>query len=123
MSAKEVGEKMVAFCKKGANLDSINTLYHDEVESIEAAEAPGMERHTKGIDGVRKKNQWWMDNHEVHESEIEGPFPHGDDRFCVIFRYDVTHKPSSERWKMEEVGLFTLKDDKVIKEEFFYAMG
>ncbi len=123
MSAKEVGEKLVAFCKKGANMESINTLYHDDVESIEAGDAPGMERHMKGIAAVRKKNEWWMENHEVHESEVEGPLPHGDDRFCVIFRYDITNKPSKQRMQMKEVGLFTLKDGKVIKEEFFYSMG
>ncbi len=123
MSAKEVGEKLVAFCKEGKNLESINTLYHDDVESVETAAMPGSERTVKGIEGVRKKNQWWMENHEVHDASVEGPFPHGDDRFAVIFRYDVTDKPSGNRMKMEEVALFSLKGGKVIKEEFFYSMG
>ena len=123
MSAKEVGEKLVAFCKEGKNLESINTLYADDVVSVEAAEAPGMERETKGLEGVRKKNQWWTENNEVHEGSVEGPFPHGDDRFAVIFRYDVTFKPNGQRSKMEEVGIFTLNaDGKVVREEFYYSM-
>ena len=51
-----------------------------------------------------------------------GPFPHGNDRFCVMFDYDVTNKPSGQRFQMEEVGLYTVADGKISKEEFFYAM-
>ena len=124
MSALEVGKKLVQFCKEGKNLDSINTLYADDVVSIEAAEMQAGERVAKGIEAVRGKNQWWMDNHEIHEATVAGPFPHGDDKFAVIFKYDITNKPSSQRMKMEEVGVFHLNaDGKVAKEEFFYAMG
>lgn len=126
MSALEVGNKLVQFCKEGKNLESIKTLYADDVQSIEAAAPPaGGERITKGKEGVIGKNQWWVDNHEVHESIIEGPFPHGEDKFAVIFKYDVTSKPmGGQRFKMEEVGVFHLNGDgKVAKEEFFYTMG
>lgn len=125
MSAKEVGKKLVAFCKEGKNMESINTLYAEDVESIEAAAmAGGGDRVTKGIDGVRGKNQWWNDNHQIHEAAVEGPWPHGDDKFAVRFMYDVTAKQSGQRFKMEEIGVFTLnKDGKVSREEFFYDMG
>lgn len=125
MSALEVGKKLVQFCKEGKNLESINTLYADDVESIEAAAPPaGGERITKGKEGVIGKNQWWTENHEVHEGSVEGPFPHGEDKFAVIFKYDITNKPSGQRMKLEEVGVFHLNGDgKVQKEEFFYSMG
>lgn len=124
MSAFEIGKKLVAFCKEGKNLDSINTLYSENIVSIEAAEPQqGGERITKGIEGVRGKNQWWSENHEVHESNVEGPWPHGDDRFAVRFGFDVTNKPSGQRFKMDEIAVFTVENDKVVKEEFFYNMG
>ncbi len=122
MSAKSVGEKLVALCKEGKNIDAINTLYSDDVVSVEAMAMPGMDQTQKGIDAVRKKNEWWYENHEVHSGDVEGPFPHGEDRFAVVFRYDVTNKPSGNRMKMEEIGLFTLSGGKVAKEEFFYSM-
>ncbi|MEM9071882.1 MAG: nuclear transport factor 2 family protein, partial [Myxococcota bacterium] len=118
MSALEIGKKLVQFCKEGKNLESINTLYAEDVESVEAAAPPEGERAVKGIEAVRGKNQWWIENHEVHEASVEGPFPHGDEKFAVIFKFDVTNKPSGQRMKMEEVGVFTLKDGKVAKEEF-----
>ena len=123
MSAREIGQKLVQFCKEGKNLESINTLYANNVESVEAAQPPTGERVTKGIEAVRGKNQWWVENHEIHSSSVAGPYPHGDDRFAVRFSFDVTNKPSGQRMQMDEIGVFTVKDDKVVKEEFYYDMG
>ncbi len=122
MSASEIGQRLVDFCREGRNLDAINELYADDVVSVEATDPPEGEREAHGIDAVRGKNQWWVDNHEMHSASIKGPFPHGEDRFCVLFNFDITHKPSGQRMQMEEVGLFTVADGKVPREEFFYSM-
>ncbi len=122
MSASEIGRRLVDFCREGRNLDAINELYADDVVSVEATDPPEGEREAHGIDAVRGKNQWWVDNHEMHSASIKGPFPHGEDRFCVLFNFDITHKPSGQRMQMEEVGLFTVADGKVSREEFFYSM-
>lgn len=124
MDINEIGTKLVAFCKEGKNLESVQTLYADDVVSVEAGPPPsGGEQTTTGKDAVLGKGKWWTENHEIHSGEVEGPFPHGDDRFAVIFRYDVTNKPSKMRFKMNEVGVFTCADGKVKKEEFFYSMS
>lgn len=123
MSVIEIANQLIAFCKEGKNLEAINTLYAEDVESIEAADSPGGERVTKGIEGVRGKNKWWGENHEIHEASVEGPWPHGDDRFALRFFYDVTNKPSGQRLKMDEIAVFTTANGKVIREEFFYKMG
>lgn len=123
MSAFEIGQKLVEFCKQGQNLESINTLYAQNVQSIEAADPPEGERIANGIDAVRGKNQWWSENHEIHEANVEGPWPHGDDKFAVRFSYDVTNKPSGQRYKMDEIAVFTVQEEKVVREEFFYTMG
>ena len=123
MNAFEVGKKLVQFCKENKNLDSVNTLYSPDIVSVEAA-APsgGGDRVSKGIEAVRKKNQWWTENHEIHSAETYGPFPHGDEKFAVRFLYDITHKPTKQRFKMEEIAVFTVENAKVVREEFFYSM-
>lgn len=121
MSAMKIGEQLVALCREGKNLEAINQLYAGNVVSVEATKPPQGERESHGIDAVRGKNQWWAENHEVHSASVRGPFPHGDDRFCVMFNYDVTNKPSGQRFQMEEVGLYTLANGKISKEEFFYV--
>lgn len=124
MSAKSVGKQLVELCKQGKNMECIDKFYAENVESIEAAPPPGGgERAVRGIAQVRGKNTWWVEQHEIHKAEVEGPFPHGDDRFAVIFRYDVTNKPSKQRLKLDEVALFTVEGGKIVREEFFYDMG
>ena len=121
MNAHDVGKKLVQFCKEQKNLESVNTLYAPNVVSIEAAAPASGDRVANGIEAVRAKNKWWIENHEVHSSETYGPYPHGDDKFAVRFVYDVTHKPSKQRNKMDEIAVFTVENGKVVREEFFYA--
>lgn len=35
----------------------------------------------------------------------------------------MTPKASGERMRMDELGLYTVKDGKVVEERFFYGMG
>jgi hypothetical protein len=123
MTAKKVGDRLVELVRKGKNMEAIEELYSKTIESVEAVAPPqGGDRVSKGIDAVRAKNQWWAENHEVHAAEARGPFPHGEDRFCVNYSFDVTFKPANQRMKMEEVALYTVADGKIVKEEFFYSM-
>lgn len=123
MSAMEIGQRLVDLCQQGQNLDAINELYADDVVSLEATAPPeGGDREMQGVDAVRGKNEWWVENHEIHSASVSGPYPNGDDRFCAIFEFDVTSKPMDMRMKMKEVGLYTVKDGKITREEFFYAM-
>jgi ketosteroid isomerase-like protein len=123
MNAREIGRKLVQLCKEGKNLESVDTLYAEDIESIEAAKPPMGERITRGIANVRKNNATWLETNTVHSHSTEGPYPHGDDKFAVRFNYDVTHNASGQRMKLDEVAVFTVKSGKVVREEFFYDMG
>jgi hypothetical protein len=122
MSTLEVGKKYVALCKEGKNEVILDELFTNDTVSVEAGAPPGQDRAAKGLEAIRGKSKWWRDNHTVHKAEVFGPYPH-DDRFAVRFVYDVTHKPSNNRFTMDEVGLFTVAGGKIVKEEFFYTMG
>ena len=83
---------------------------------------PNMPAETRGKEGVIGKNKWWVDNHVVHSSSAEGPYPQGD-RFIVRYQYDITNKQSQQRMKMDEMALYSVKDGKIVREEFFYVTG
>ncbi len=121
--ALNIGKQLVELCRRGKHLEAVNTLYSDSVTSVEPIAIAPMPAVAEGIHAVRQKNKWWTENHDVHGGDLKGPFPHGDDRFACYFSYDVTHKPSGQRMQMEEVALYTVKNDKIQKEEFFYCMG
>ena len=118
----EIGKKYVALCKEGKNAVILDELFTKDTVSVEAGAPPGQDRTARGLEAIRAKSKWWNDNHTIHKAELFGPYPH-DDRFAVRFVYDITHKPSSKRMTMDEVGLFTVVNGKITKEEFFYAMG
>lgn len=122
MNTMDIANKLVELCRQGKNTEALDTLYADDVVSVEAGVPPGREREAKGLDAVRGKGQWWEENHEVHSASVTGPWPH-DDRFIVGFQIDVTHKPSGQRMQMDEVGLYQVRGGKIVREEFFYDMG
>ena len=122
MSVMEIGKELVVLCQQGKNQDAIDKLYSPNIVSVEAAAMPNIGQTQKGIEAIKGKNAWWVENHEVHGGEVKGPFPNGN-QFIVHFKYDVTPKHTGQRMTIEEMGLYTVDKGKVTKEEFFYAMG
>jgi hypothetical protein len=73
----------------------------------------------KGVKAVTKKCQEWMDQHEIHAVNFEGPYV-GATGFSVKYTLDVTNKASNQRFSMSEVGVYTVEKGRVIQEEFMY---
>jgi ketosteroid isomerase-like protein len=120
-----VGKKLVEMCKEGKHMEAMDELYSPHIVSVEAGAPPGGSATSEGIAATKGKGEWWAANHEVHKADIQGPFPHGD-RFIVRFSYDVTAKAgpmAGKRFMMDEAALYTVKDGKIVHEEFFYSMG
>jgi len=122
MNALEIGKKYVELVKAQKHGILHETLYSRDVISVEAGAPPGQSAEARGLAAIQEKGKQWMSNHEVHSSKLDGPWPNGN-RFIVRFSYDVTNKPSGKRFQMEEAALFTVENDKIVREEFFYAMG
>jgi ketosteroid isomerase-like protein len=120
MTTLEVGKKLVELCKQGKNHEAMETLYSPDIVSVEARVVEGLPAEARGRAAVEAKSKWWSDNHTVHSASCDGPWPNGD-RFVVRFTYDVTNKPSNQRFQMDEAALFTVKDGKIVREEFFYV--
>lgn len=82
---------------------------------------PGIDQIRRGIQAIKGKNQWWVDNHESHGETIAGPHHNGD---CFILSSSTTspHKQTGKRMTLEETGLYTVHNGKIAKEEFFYSM-
>lgn len=121
MTTQEVGEKLIEMCRNGHNLEAIQTLYADDVVSVEPVAAEGHPKEMSGKEAVLGKTQWWLDNHEIHSGTIEGPFV-GGDHFSCLMEFDVTNKPSGMRMQMREMCLYKVEGGKIVYEEFFYNM-
>jgi hypothetical protein len=79
-------------------------LYDKDIVSVEARTMDGSSPETRGIDGVRGKVDWWLENMQVHGFKADGPFV-AHDRFVVQYDADVTDKNSKKRMQLSEVGV------------------
>ena len=121
-SSLEVGRKYVALCKEGKFKACLDELFSKDAVSVEAWSPPGVERTTSGLPAIIVKGEKWERDHEVRSFELSGPFP-SEQRFAVYFRFEVMHRPSQRTLQLEEVGLFTVEDGRIVREEFFYTAG
>jgi len=117
MTTEEVAKKVVELVRKQAWYEALDTLYDNDVVSVEAYSAGGGSPETRGKEGVHSKVDWWLNAMQVHSFKASEPFV-GQDRFVVQYDADVTEKESKERRKMSEVGVYTVKNGKIVREEF-----
>jgi ketosteroid isomerase-like protein len=116
MSTAEVAQQFTAALKSG-RFEEAERFWSDDIVSCEAQEGPM--RELRGRAAVHAKGEWWTTNHDVHSFQTEGPFVNGD-HFVLRFKIDVTPKATGQRLQMDEIGLYTVKSDKIVEERFFY---
>jgi hypothetical protein len=117
MSLKSVGSQFVELCRAGKNFDVMRTMYSPTIVSVE-----GDGKETAGQGPVIKKSEDWVADKTFHGETVAGPFFNGanPDQFVVYFTLDITPKATGKRMTLEEVGVYTVRDDKIIREQFFY---
>ena len=117
MNTEEVAKKVVELVRKQAWYEALDTLYDQDIVSVEAT-AP----ESRGKEAVRGKIDWWVNAMEVHSFKASEPFV-AHDRFVVQYDADVTDKKSKQRRQMSEVGVYTVTNGKIAREEFLPRAG
>jgi limonene-1,2-epoxide hydrolase len=117
MTTAEIAKEFAAMLKADDHEGAMRKFHSPDIVSIEAMEGP-MAR-VQGTAAVKAKSDWWFGAHEVHSFTSEGPYVNGD-QFAMHFNVDVTEKESAKRVQMTEIGLYTVKDGKVVEEKFLY---
>jgi hypothetical protein len=112
MTTEEVAKKVVQFVRKQAWYEALDALYDDNIVSIETTAG-----ETRGKEGVRGKIDWWVNAMQVHSFAASEPFV-GNDRFVVQYDAEITDKESKQKRKLSEVGVYTVKNGKIVREEF-----
>ena len=117
MNTKQVAAEFTALLKSNDHEGAAAKYNADDIVSYEPIEGPmGASR---GKAAVKAKSDWWSAAHEVHVMTAEGPAVNGD-QFVVGFFMDVTNKATGERMQTEEIGVYTVKDGKIVAERFFF---
>ena len=117
MTTAELAKDFTALCAAGNFNEAGEKYWSEDVASTEAFGEPAT---VHGLAAVRGKSAWWYGAHDIHSTEAHGPYVNGD-QFAVRFVMDITVKESGARMKMDEVGVYTVKDGKITEERFFYG--
>jgi ketosteroid isomerase-like protein len=115
MNTQELAKAFTDLCAKGELEAAGKKFWSDDIVSREPM--TGDMAELKGRKAVEGKGEWWKANHEVHNFKVEGPYVHGD-QFVVRFEGEVTPK-GQKRMHLDEVGLYTVRNGKIVEESFF----
>ena len=121
MTTQEVANTLVKLCSERKLDEAMEALYSPDIVSMEASAPPGQSREAKGLAAVKAKSEFWTANHDIHSLTVEGPLV-ADSHFAVVFKLDLTFRPQSKRFQMEEVAVYKVAGGKIVYEEFFYSM-
>jgi hypothetical protein len=123
MSVQSVAGKFMELCNQGKHFEVMSTMYAPEMVSVE-----GDGRETVGKDAVIRKSENFQGANAIVGQTIHGPFYCGDanantGKFAVHTSIDIEPKAGGGRKTHEEVGLYTVKNGMITREEFFYNDG
>lgn len=114
-SPEELGRRLVSEFNKGNAAVTEQGLWSPKIVSIEGG---GMAWH--GRKSVDAKNADWSARNTVLGAVAEGPYV-GSTGFAVKFRIEVQDNGTGRRIVMDEVGVYTVKNGKIVVEEFMYG--
>ena len=90
--------------------------------NLESVEGAGVSLAWSGKPAVLAKYRGWEADHEIHDMKVEGPWV-GATGFALRFWIDVTQKSTGQRSQMEEIAVYEVKDGRIVREEFHFAVG
>ena len=120
MSVRTVAGKYMELCSQGKHFEFMRAFYAPEMVSVE-----GDGKEYVGKEQVIRKSEIFQGNNAIHSQDLRGAFFCGDadassGMFAVYAAIEFSPKAGGKRVKHEEVGLYTVKNDTVTREEFFY---
>jgi len=115
-SPLEVAQAVAGLARQN-KLDQVEALWL--APGIESVEGVGASMAWSGKKSVLKKYRDWEADHEVHAMEVGGPWV-GATGFALQYKIDLSQKSTGQRHQMEEIAVYTVKNGKIVREEFHF---
>ena len=117
MTTQEVATRFHEYMQVGAFEKIFTELYSPDATS---EEAPGSDwGKASGMNEIYEKGKKWQETvEEMHGGSTAEPVVAGD-YFTCYMTMDFTPKGGS-RTNMTEIGLYRVKDGKIVSEQFYY---
>ena len=117
MTTHDVAQDLTALLKQG-KFDAAGEKYW--AEDVVSIEPMGDNAVSHGKAAAKAKGEWWVNAHDIHGVQVEGPYVNGD-QFTLRLTMDITTKETGVRHSMDEHALYTIKGCKIVEERFFYG--
>ena len=114
-TTREIGTAVAAHVNAGRPDKEIwDRFWSPKIVSVEGTGATA-----RGRRALEAKSREWYKLHRLHGVAADGPWS-GPGAFAIRFRVDAEVIATGERMQMEEIALYTVKNGKVVREEFMY---
>jgi hypothetical protein len=120
LTPAEIAHDVVQMIRSRAGDEAIWAKHwHKKCDSIEGSET---RMAWRGMKQIRAKSDWWTQDHAIRGGGVEGPYL-GATGFAIRFKMQVETLSTGVIDSMEEVGVYTVQNGKVIREEFMGLSG
>lgn len=117
MTTQEIAQRLVAHCRNAHWEAAQKELYADDAVSIEPYATPAVAKETKGLAAIIEKGRNFSAMIEtLHARTVSEPLVVGNVFACTM-SLDVTMKGQA-RMHMAELAVYTVKDGKIVSEQF-----
>jgi hypothetical protein len=118
MTMQQIADRLVEHCKAADWAKAHKDLYASDAVSIEPYATPAFEKEVKGLDAITQKGKDFDAMVEsLHGVGTSTPLVTGS-TIAFILDMDVTMK-GRPRERMAELCVYTVKDGKIVSEQFF----
>lgn len=118
MTTNQIANRLVELCRQGQFESAQKELFAKDALSIEPNASPAFEKETKGLNAIMEKGKKWENMVEsMNKLEVSEPMV-ASNSFACTMHMDVTMK-NKEHWDMTELCTYTIKDGKIVTEQFF----
>ena len=123
MNTETIAKRLVELCREGKYEDAQRELYADDAVSIEPdGLPPGALGNAQGLAAIYEKGRQFSAMVEaVHGGSVSEPVI-ADNWFSIALAMDVTMKGRG-RMNMSEIGVYRVRNGKIVHEQFFYDVG
>jgi uncharacterized protein YbjT (DUF2867 family) len=104
----EVANRYVTLLSQG-NFDAALTLLAPDVIRSAPLEGPDL----RGIEAIAGNARRQTAGLGIHGVAVDGPYPHGADRFAVRFTFDASPV-------IEKLSVYTTRDGAIVREDVYY---
>ncbi len=117
MTTRKIAERLVELIRRQRFIEAIEELYAPDVSSRENCEPT-----VRGYDAVLANNRRWVETMKIERFEVPNFYVDGD-AIVIEMDSDFTHAETGEEFHSEQVGVYKVRDGKVVSSRFYYGYG